>query len=574
MNARKVYGPNTRISKEIHATKYRNEGESFEEAQYRFASTLTDNEGDFKKLSEILVNQRFMGGGRTQLAVGNTTSTTAFNCFVSGTIDDDFDCIMKRVKEAGQTLRKGGGIGYDFSKLRPKGSLIKSLGSSSSGPISFMNIFDSTCQTVSSAGHRRGAQMGVMRVDHPDIEQFITAKQNEDKLTAFNISVGITDKFMEAVVSDRDFDLVFEGRVYKTISAKALWEKIMRNTWDWAEPGVLFIDTINKRNNLSYVEEIVTTNPCGEQPLPPYGACLLGSFNLTKYVDFDDEGTRSFNFAGLLTDIPTVVRAMDNIHDVSTFPLEAQAEESRQKRRMGLGVTGLANAVEALGFPYGSPKFLEVTEDILTYIRNEVYRASVSIAKEKGAFPALDKELYLQSTFIKSLPEDIRTGIEEYGIRNSHLLSIAPCGTISLTADNVSSGIEPVFCHKYERTIQTEDGPIYEVVKDYGYRYFGVEGKTADSCTPDEHLSVLALASKYVDSAVSKTINVDGNLPWEDFKDIYMNAWKNGCIGCTTFNKDGKRFGILNPVKEGQEGNEGKAKACYIDPETGQKECS
>jgi len=575
-----MQGPQTKLSQEVHATKYRMGGESFKEAQNRFAGTLADDEEHFRQLRDILLEQRFMGGGRTQLAIGSPTATTAFNCFVSSPIEDDFNSIMDGAKEAGKTMRKGGGIGYDFSRLRPKGSLIVSLGSQASGPISFMRIFDSLCKTVSSAGHRRGAQMGVLRVDHPDIEEFIHAKQNSTELTAFNISLGITDEFMRCVIDKKMFDLVFEGRVHKQVFAPALWEMIMRSTWDWAEPGVLFIDRINEYNNLWYCETIEATNPCGEQPLPPNGACLLGSYNLVKYVDFDDEGTRSFNFAQLMQDIPIVTRAMDNIHDNTVFPLEKQAEESRNKRRMGLGVTGLANAIEALGFSYGSPKFLEVAEDIFKVIRDETYRTSVALAKEKGAFPMFDSEQYLLGLFIKTLPKTVRAGIKKYGIRNSHLLSFAPTGTISLTADNVSGGVEPVFSYGYDRTIQTEAGPIIEEVKDYAYRTWGVRGKKANDCTADEHLAVLALSSQYVDSAVSKTINCSPEMPWEDFKSIYIKAWEQGCKGCTTFNSGGKRFGILNDKPEEDLEQDEKvapeetAQACYIDFETGQKECS
>jgi ribonucleoside-diphosphate reductase alpha chain len=567
------FGPKTRLSQEIHALKYRSEGESFEQAQYRFAGALADSPEHYKALCKILLNQSFMGGGRTQLAIGSPFMTTAFNCFVSDTVEDSFDCIMDRAKEAGQTMRKGGGVGYDFSEIRPSGALIKSLGSQSSGPISFMKIYDSLCKTVSSAGHRRGAQMGVLRVDHPDIEAFINAKQNSTELTAFNISIGITDKFMEAVINKTSFDLVFEGVVHKTINAAALWETIMRATWDWAEPGVLFIDRINDANNLYYCERIAATNPCGEQPLPPNGACLLGSWNLTKYVDFDDAGTRSFNFAQLMQDIPVVVRAMDNIHDNTIFPLAAQAEESKAKRRMGLGVTGLANAIEALGFDYGSEKFLAVAEDIFKVIRDETYRASAALAKEKGAFPLYD-DAYLDGEFIKTLPEVVRAGIKAHGIRNSHLLSMAPTGTISLTADNVSGGIEPVFSLGYDRIIQTEDGPITEEVKDYGYAVWGIKGRTSGECTADEHLAVLALATKYVDSAVSKTVNVSPDMPWEEFKGIYVKAWEMGCKGVTTFNSGGKRFGILIEKKEETKEEEPEAKACFIDPKTGQAECS
>ncbi len=572
------YGPQMPFSQELHQAKYRSEGEDFVGAQYRFANELADNVHHWAATKDILLNQRFMGGGRTQLAVGSPKQVTAFNCFVSGLVEDDFDTIMQRAREAGHTMRKGGGIGYDFSLLRPSGSLIKSLGSQASGPVSFMDIYNAICRTVSSAGHRRGAQMGVLRIDHPDIMKFITAKNNETELTAFNISVGVTDKFMEAVEADESFDLVFEGVVYETIKARPLWETIMRGTWDWAEPGVLYIDRINEMNNLYWCETIAATNPCGEQPLPPYGACLLGSYNLTKYVIFDDEGTRSFDFAQFMLDIPQVTRMMDNIHDRSIFPLPEQAAESALKRRMGLGVTGLANAVEALGFPYGSERFMETTEQIFRVYRDETYKASVALAKEKGCAPIFAsqeaKDLLVKGKFIQTLPATIRAGISEYGLRNSHLLSMAPTGTISLSADNISGGIEPCFSHGFERTVFMADVARIEKVEDYAFRTWGVKGKTAGECTPSEHLAVLALATQYVDSACSKTINVDGSLPWVDFKDIYMQAWKMGCKGCTTFNKDGKRYGILVEKDEPEEEVEEVAKACFIDLQSGHKECS
>ena len=564
----RLYGPTLPISQEIHAMKYRGEGESFSEACARFADTLADDHAHFRKLYDVLLKMRFLGGGRTQAAVGSTRRVTAFNCFVSGEIHDSMQDIMDKAAEAAETMRMGGGIGYDFSTLRPRGDTIVSLDSKSSGPISFMGIFDAVCHTISSAGHRRGAQMAVMRVDHPDIEEFIRSKQNDDRFKAFNISVGVTDEFMRCVQEGTMFDLRFEGRVYKRINARALWEEIMRSTWEWAEPGVLFIDRINDMNNLWYCETISATNPCGEQPLPPYGACLLGSFNLASYLKTEN-GNTTFDFAGFTADIPGVVRAMDNIHDNTTFPLEAQAIESQQKRRMGLGVTGLANAGEVLGYPYGSLEFLDFAETVFGILRDTSYYTSALLAEEKGPFPLYDKHLYNESKFIRTLPSWVRAAINEYGIRNSHLLSIAPTGTISLSADNVSSGVEPVFAHYYDRTIQTFDGPKVERVEDWAYRKYGVKGKTATECSATEHLAVLALASKYVDSSVSKTINVNPNMPWQEFKDIYMTAWKSGCKGCTTFNPSGKRFGILNEVKE----EEPAAKACYIDPETGIRSC-
>lgn len=509
------------------------------------------------------------------------------NCFVSGTIEDSGASIMKAATEAFDTMRMGGGIGYGFSHLRPRGAHIKTLNSRSSGPVSFMGIYDAICKTIASAGHRRGAQMGVLRVDHPDIEEFVRSKNNSTNLTNFNISVGITDEFMQAVVADTMFDLRFEGVVFKTVRAKALWEEILRSTWDWAEPGVLFIDTINKKNNLWYCEDIEATNPCGEQPLPPYGACLLGSFNLTKYIktyDRDDGFNHYVDYDLLKTDIPHVIRAMDNVVDRAIYPLPQHEAEAKNKRRMGLGLTGVANTGEILGYPYGSEDFLEWLNEIMEFIRDEVYKASVSLAIEKGAFPAFEADKYLESGFAKTLPDDIRHLIKTCGIRNSHLLSIAPTGTISLSADNVSSGIEPVFSLWYDRTIETFDGSRVERVTDYAYREYGVKSRTADVVSVQDHVKVLNLASRYVDSACSKTCNVGEDITWEDFKDVYMQAWVGGASGCTTFRAAGKRFGILQAaavedVAETPEEDPGvlvtevEGAACYIDPKTGIKTC-
>ena len=568
MRNRFYEGPSMDISKEIDAMKYRQEDESFDDKIKRLADSLSDNEEHKYELEDIFGEMRFLPAGRVQAAMGSRRITTAYNCFVSGKIEDSMNDIMFKASEAAETMRRGGGIGYDFSTIRPRGDQIKSLQSKSSGPVSFMGIFDAVCQTIASSGHRRGAQMGVLRVDHPDIREFIMAKRNSDKLTGFNISVAITDSFMQALVSDdKKFDLQFDGQVYETIDATELWNEIMLSTWDWAEPGVLFIDRIEEMNNLFYCEEIAATNPCGEQPLPPYGACLLGSFNLTKYVE---EGV--FNFTQFKKDIPEVVRAMDNVVDRTIYPLKNQEDEAKSKRRMGLGLTGVANAGELIGHQYGTESFLKWLEKVLACLRDNCYRASARLAKEKGAFP-LYREDYLKSNFVRTLPQSIKKEIREYGIRNSHLTSIAPTGTISLVADNVSGGIEPVFSHYYDRTIRTFDGDQTERVKDYAYN-LGVKGRTSNELSVHEHVEVLALAQHYVDSAVSKTCNVGDDISFEEFKEVYYKAWKNGCKGITTFRAAGKRYGILVEVKEDQADETPKAEACFIDPETGQKECS
>ena len=557
------YGPSLPISEEIDAIKYRQTGEDFYSKVVRIADSLKDSATHFEDFKDILRHMRFLPAGRVQNAMGAARQTTAYNCFVSSTITDDMGSIMSVATEAAETMRRGGGIGYDFSKLRPRGDLIKSLDSRASGPVSFMGIYDAICQTIASSGHRRGAQMGVIRIDHPDIEQFITAKNNSDRLTGFNISVGVTDKFMQYLDAGKPFPLEFEGKVYKEVDPVALWDMIMRSTYDWAEPGVLFIDRINEMNNMWYAETIAATNPCGEQPLPPNGACLLGSFNLTKYV-----GDGAFDYGRFTGDIYTVVRAMDNVIDRTIYPLDSQKQEAHAKRRMGLGVTGLANAGEMMGLPYASPQFMEFTQKVLSTLRDYCYAASSDLAAEKGSFPLYEEDKYLRGKFIMTLPEWVRDKIKDQGMRNSHLTSIAPTGTISLTADNVSSGIEPPFSLYYDRTIQNFDGHTIQRVEDYAYSQ-GYNGRTANEISADEHVSVLILVSKLVDSAVSKTCNVGDDVTYDQFKSLYYKAWKGGCKGITTFRAAGKRFGILNEVKE----EEPRAEACFIDPETGQKSC-
>ena len=571
-------GPSMPISEEIDQMKYRLEGEDFDGKIKRIARALADGIEHQYQLEDILGNMRFLPAGRVQNAMGSPRITTAYNCFVSGIIEDSMNSIMERACQAAETMRRGGGIGYDFSNIRPRGDLIKSLDSKSSGPVSFMGIYDSICQTIASSGHRRGAQMGVLRVDHPDILDFIQAKRNSDKLTGFNVSVGITDAFMEALDSGSDYTLYFDGHERGTLSAQMVWDEIMESTWDWAEPGVLFIDRINDNNNLWYCETIQATNPCGEQPLPPFGACLLGSFNLTKYVN----EVNGFDYYQFEDDIKEVVRAMDNVIDRTIYPLKEQEDEAKNKRRMGLGVTGLANAGELLGYEYASSSFLTWMASVFETLRNETYRTSAYLAEEKGCFP-LYSEQYLEGEYIKNLPEDIQELISKHGIRNSHLTSIAPTGTISLCADNVSGGIEPVFSHYYDRTIQTFEGPKVERVEDYAYS-MGVKGKTANETTVQEHLKVLLLAQEYIDSACSKTCNVGDDVTYDEFKQVYVDAWKGRAKGCTTFRLSGKRYGILNETVEEETKissevtevaeEEGKVEACFFDPLTGQKECA
>lgn len=563
-------GPQVPECERTHADKHRLPGESFREGANRVASSLKDNDEHFHQFRNILLDMRFAAGGRVQASIGAGRNTTAYNCFVGDDIEDSFvddeGSIMQRAAETAGTMRMGGGVGNNFSSLRPRGALIKKLGSTSSGPMPFMQIFNAVGLATSSSGHRRGAQMGVLDISHPDIVEFILAKQNKDAFTGFNFSMGVTDEFMEAKYARKSFKLRHGGQTYKEVDANELWEIAMRSTWDWGEPGVLFLDTINRMNNLWYCEILRATNPCGEQPLPRNGACLLGSFNLTRYIYRNLVGRYEFDWDLFIQDIYDVVRAMDNVIDRTTYPREAQRLEAKNKRRMGLGVFGLANALEALGFFYGSRDFVEFEARIFDTLRDHAYAASAILAKEKGVFPLYNKEKYLQGKFIQTLSPWVREIIEMYGIRNSHLLSVAPTGTMAFTYDNASSSIEPVFSYEQERDIMDQHGKRTEVIQDYGYRVFGVRGKRCQDVTIDEHLAVLSTAANRVDSAVSKTCNVPGNIPWEDFKRVYDRAYELGCKGVTTFNPTGKRFAVLRSRDE-------EPTSCVIDLKTGRKSC-
>ncbi|WP_071798479.1 adenosylcobalamin-dependent ribonucleoside-diphosphate reductase [Natronohydrobacter thiooxidans] len=522
---------------------------SIEDTWRRIARALAAVEADpalwEDRFYAALEDFKFLPAGRITAGAGTRRSVTLFNCFVMGTIPDSMGGIFEMLKEAALTMQQGGGIGYDFSTIRPRGAAVHGVAADASGPLSFMDVWDAMCRTIMSAGSRRGAMMATMRCDHPDIEAFIAAKQDAARLRMFNLSVLVTDPFMEAVKADGPWDLVFEGRVYQTVQARDLWNRIMRATYDYAEPGVIFIDRINKANNLNYCETIAATNPCGEQPLPPYGACLLGSVNLARLVvDPFTDGARLD--AQALDDLVRVaVRMMDNVVDASRFPLQAQAQEAQAKRRIGLGVTGLADALLMVGLRYGSDEAVAQLDAWMGALARAAYLASVDLAREKGAFPLFEAEGYLASANMQNMDEDLREAIRTHGIRNALLTSIAPTGTISLYAGNVSSGIEPVFAYEYTRKVLQKDGSrTEEKVEDYAVRLWReTHGDAplpayfvnAQTLAPMDHVKMQAAAQKWVDSSISKTINCPEDISFDDFKDVYMAAWDMGCKGCTTY---------------------------------------
>jgi len=496
--------------------------------------------------ARALTNFRFLPAGRILAGAGTDRSVTLFNCFVMGAIEDSMAGIFSHLREAALTLQQGGGIGYDFSTLRPKGALVKGVGADASGPVSFMDVWDAMCRTIMSAGSRRGAMMATLSCDHPDIETFIDAKREPGRLTNFNLSVLVSDAFMDAVNADADWELIFGGRVYRTVKARTLWNRIVRATYETAEPGVIFIDRINDENNLGYCESIRATNPCGEQPLPPYGACLLGSINLAKLVKqpFDDDAHIDLDeLAGLTR---TAVRMLDNVIDISRFPLPEQRAEAIAKRRIGLGVTGLADALIFCRARYGSSESVALIDSWLSTLSDAAYLASAEIAGEKGSFPLFDAHEFLSRPFTLRLPQHIRAAIAKNGMRNGLLTSIAPTGTISLFAGNVSSGIEPVFAYSFTRKVLQADGfARQEIVEDYAYRAFrtrfGSDAKLPDyfvnaqTLSPADHLAVQAAAQRHIDSSISKTINVPGDISFEEFKGVYLSAYELGCKGCTTY---------------------------------------
>lgn len=569
------------ISEQIWDMKYRyrtktEAGEQIrdltvEDSWTRISKDIARAEGDNQRPAQedrfyrALEGFRFLPAGRITSGADTGRAVTLFNCYVMGTVPDSLTGIFDMLKEAAITMQQGGGIGYDFSTLRPKGALVKGVDSDASGPLSFMDVWDAMCRTIMSAGSRRGAMMATMRCDHPDVEAFISAKRDPVKLRMFNMSVLVTDAFMEAVQADKPWDLVFGGKVYKTVQARDLWDTIMRSTYDQAEPGVLFIDRINQRNPLAYCETISATNPCGEQPLPPYGACLLGSINLARLVRHAFQDDAHIDPAELADLVATAVRMMDNVIDVSNFPLPQQQAEAKAKRRIGLGVTGLADALLMLRMRYGSDEAVAQTEAWMREIQHCAYRASVELAKEKGAFPLFDADRYCASPTIRDLDPDLQADIAKHGIRNALLTSIAPTGTISLYAGNVSSGIEPVFAYSYTRKVLQPDGSrTEEEVVDYAvqlYREkFGITDDadlpdyfvSAQTLTPSEHVRMQAAAQRWIDSSISKTINVPEEIDFESFKNVYLEAWSSGCKGCTTYRPNAVTGSVLSvePKKE------------------------
>jgi ribonucleoside-diphosphate reductase alpha chain len=583
----------TDISRHIWDTKYRwRDGDSIHDQTihdtwHRLAQALSGAETDDaiwrERFHSILEGFKFLPGGRIMAGAGTHHKVTLFNCFVMGVVDDSMDGIFDGLKEGALTMQQGGGVGYDFSTLRPRGTLARTTGGIASGPVSFMRIWNTVCSTLLSTGSRRGAMMATMRCDHPDIEEFINAKQSSSELNHFNLSVQVFDEFMDAVRRDDDWALVFPAtefscnnklsddqivmkrwtgtsepiacQVIKRIKARELWNKILRATYDYAEPGVLFVDRINAMNNLWYCEHISATNPCGEIPLPPYGACDLGSINLTQFVNNPFTSNASLDMEGIRDTVQVAVRLLDNVIDLSGYPLTKQSEMQAQNRRIGLGLTGLANALIMLEKHYGEADARDTAATVMKTICHTAYRTSIELAKEKGPFPRFDAQHYLQGRFIQSLPEDIRAGIENHGIRNSHLTAIAPTGTISLLANNVSSGLEPVYDFSFSRRVLELDGSYKEyTVSDYSYhiwqqkhanRALPSQFVTAQQLSPQVHLDMQAALQPFVDNSISKTVNIPEDLPFESFKDVYDQAYNKGLKGCTTFRPSPQREAIL-----------------------------
>jgi ribonucleoside-diphosphate reductase alpha chain len=569
------------ISQDVLAEKYLKPGETGVEDIYRrVARALASVEKDELRAEweqKFLANLHAgaIGAGRIMSAAGTTIQATLINCFVQpvgdciqGVDADGFPGIYEALREAAETMRRGGGVGYDFSRIRPKGAEVKGTHSMASGPCSYINVFDQSCSTVESAGARRGAQMGVLRIDHPDVMEFITAKRTPGRWNNFNVSVGVSDAFMEALGKDEPWELVHGSKpgakliaqgayqradsqwVYQTIAASELWDTVMQSAYDFAEPGILFLDQIGQDNNLRYCETISATNPCGEQPLPPYGCCDLGPVILTRFVrnPFGFGGVPSFDFDAFERVVATQVRALDNVLDVTFWPLPQQREESAAKRRIGVGFTGMGNALAMLCLRYDREEGRGMAAKIAERMRNAAYTASIALAQEKGAFPKFEADGYLETgTFASRLPDAMQAEIRRHGIRNSHLLSIAPTGTVSLAfADNASNGIEPPFSWMYRRKKREADGSTSEyAVEDHAWRLYRGLGGDVDALpdyfvnalamTAGEHIAMMQAVQPFVDTAISKTVNVAADYPFDDFKNLYHQAWRAHLKGMATY---------------------------------------
>ncbi len=577
--------PPQQVTLDVLLEKYaKAEERNVEDVRRRVAHALAAVEKDPAHWEPVFyeaLERGFIPGGRVNSAAGTQLAATLINCFVQPVGDsvsetvDGKPGIYVALMESAETMRRGGGVGYDFSSIRPRGAKVRGTDSSASGPVSYMRVFDKSCETVESAGARRGAQMGILRCDHPDIEDFIHAK-DEGELKNFNVSVAVTDPFMRAVVEDSGWELVHKSppgadaqgtpyqradglSVYRKIQARELWQQIMESTYDHAEPGVFFVDRANNDNNLSYCETIESTNPCGEQPLPSYGCCCLGSINLTPFVREAFGAKARFDFSAFAKVVRPSVRMLDNVLEATVWPLEPQHAEARAKRRVGLGFTGLGDALVMLGLRYDTDEARRMAAKIAEAMRDEAYAASIELAREKGAFPVLDAEQYLAAPrFASRLPERLKTEIRKHGIRNSHLLSIAPTGTISLAfADNASNGVEPPYSWTYQRKKRMPDGSMktYDV-EDHAwrlYRHLGGDMQqlpqafvTAMDIAALDHMHMVAAVAPYVDSAISKTVNVPEDYPYDQFKDLYFEAWKAGLKGITTYRPNAVLGSVLS----------------------------
>jgi ribonucleoside-diphosphate reductase alpha chain len=560
------------LAEEIWTAKYRfapSDGaadEDFAATATRVAMALAEAEADdqrvawFERFREAMLDFRFLPAGRIIAGAGTARSVTLFNCFVMGTVPDSLGGIFDHLREAALTMQQGGGVGMDFSTIRPNGAAVEGVGADASGPLSFMDCWDSMCRTVHSAGQRRGAMMGCLAVDHPDIEAFIDAKRDPLRLRNFNLSVLVSDAFMTALGADADWPLSFQGKTFRTVRARDLWDRLMRSTYDCAEPGVIFIDRVNAANNLKHCESISASNPCGEQMLPPYGACLLGSINLARLVARPFEDGAELDEQELAELTATAVRMLDNVIDISRYPLPQQEAEAKAKRRIGLGVTGLADALLFCGKVYGSGGAVEQTRRWLSIIKKSAYRTSARLAAEKGRFPLYD-ETMLDAPNLQSLDAETRALIKEHGLRNGCLTSIAPTGTTSLLAGNVSSGIEPVFAFSYERRILQPDGSArFEPVEDYAMHVWRkVRGDevppedlfvSAQTLKPSDHLAMQAAAQALVDSSISKTVNCPADIGFDEFADIYIEGYHLGCKGMTTYRPNAVTGSVLKLSSE------------------------